>query len=510
MRALEAALLVANLLTFVALAVPQQRVMRWLRLIAPAGFGIAMAQMLVEGPRWQMGPAYVVTGALLLISLRKHRTKAVGAAAGPGGRRAAKRVNVGLGVLGVLGWVSAVTLPLAFPVFSFPHPTGPHAIGTVTYTWIDEARSEIFSADLAARRKLVVQIWYPAQSDSSSARAAYMPDAAAVTTAFARIHHLPAFAFGHFRYVTTNARPSAPVAAGKHGYPVLLFLEGATGYRQMNTFQIEELVSRGYIVAAVDQPGVAANVVYPDGHQTPGLTLSQFHPLVRPSYMPAIDAQALGAMLPNGHRLNDTSIIPYLAKDAIFTLDQLTALNQADPKGILTSKLDLQRVGAFGLSLGGIVVGEVCRLEPRVRACLVMDAPVSTDVVDSGLRQPSMWITRDVASMRTERQRTGGWPDAEINAHQATMRAAYEGLSGAGYFLRIPGMFHSNFTDIPAWTPVASWLGLTGPVDGRRAHELVNAYSAAFFDRHLAERSAPLLDAAAIHGPEVLFESRGP
>ena len=128
-------------------------------------------------------------------------------------------------------------------------------------------------------------------------------------------------------------------------------------------------------------------------------------------------------------------------------LDQLGALNRADPNGILTGKLDLQRVGVFGVSLGGIVVGETCRIDPRLRACLVMDAPMSAAVVNSGLQQPSMWITRDAASMRLERQRAGGWPDAEIEAHQSSMRAVYEGLSGDGYFLRVPGMFHGETND---------------------------------------------------------------
>jgi alpha-beta hydrolase superfamily lysophospholipase len=60
---------------------------------------------------------------------------------------------------------------------------------------------------------------------------------------------------------------------------VLLFLEGATGFRQMNTFQVEELVSHGYVVAAIDQPGAAAAVVFPDGRQAAGLALSQLHAL---------------------------------------------------------------------------------------------------------------------------------------------------------------------------------------------------------------------------------------
>ena len=45
------------------------------------------------------------------------------------------------------------------------------------------------------------------------------------------------FSFGHLKYVTTNAIPSIPVADDKPDYPVLIFLEAANGFRQMNTFQ---------------------------------------------------------------------------------------------------------------------------------------------------------------------------------------------------------------------------------------------------------------------------------
>lgn len=84
--------------------------------------------------------------------------------------------------------------------------------------------------------------------------------------------------------------------------------------------------------------------------------------------------------------LQGGGIIPNLVGDVAFTLDQLAALNLADPHGILTGKLDLQRTGAFRVSLGGIVAGEAFRREPRLRACPMMDAPMSTDVVNAGLR----------------------------------------------------------------------------------------------------------------------------
>ena len=146
---------------------------------------------------------------------------------------------------------------------------------------------------------------------------------------FARMHGIPAFVFGHLKYVTTNAVSSAPVAGDQPSYPVLLFLEGATGFRQMNTFQVEDLVSHGYIVAAIDQPGVAALVVFPDGRQAGALTLAQIRATVAPSYLPHQTAPLL-----NGRTLPGGSIIPFLAQDASFALDQLAAVNQADPNGI--------------------------------------------------------------------------------------------------------------------------------------------------------------------------------
>jgi hypothetical protein len=46
---------------------------------------------------------------------------------------------------------------------------------------------------------------------------------------------------------------------------VLIFSHGRGGYRQHNTMQVEELVSHGYIVAAIDHPYAATGVVFPDG-----------------------------------------------------------------------------------------------------------------------------------------------------------------------------------------------------------------------------------------------------
>ncbi len=495
MRFLEILLSFANLLAFLALAIPLPQAVPWMRHLALLALPAALAQLLAEGPRTQMIPAYVLAGVLILAWLLQI------AAPGVAGMLAVRRLAVGLGILGL---AVSIALPVLFPVVHFPRPGGPYDIGTLTYHWVDAGRPEVFSADAHARRELMAQVWYPAKRDPAAARTPYVQDADALASAFPRVQHKTKLLFGNLPYMTGNAIPSAPVAEDESSYPVLLFLEGLTGFRQMNTFQVEELASHGYIVVALDQPYAAAVVVFPDGRQAAGLPVEQIKPLVGQSYLPAEPAPML-----NGRPLVE-GIVPYFAQDALFALRQLDALNQADPNGILAGRLDLQRMGILGVSLGGLVAGETCRLEPRLRACLVMDAPMSTGVVREGLKQPAMWITRDAGTMRLERQRAGGWPEAEIEVHQTSMRATYESLPGDGYFVQVPGMFHINLTDVPSWSPIYRLVGIAGPTAARRVYSIINACSLAFFDRHLKGQPATRFDGLAERYPEATFEARRP
>jgi hypothetical protein len=426
----------------------------------------------------------------------------------PGARNRILRLSLALVIgLGVLVLITFIALRIMLPVFHFPTPSGPYAIGTLTYHWVDADRADIFSTDATARRELMVQIWYPAKAAEPSQplpRAPYVQNADALAKALSKLKNLPTALFAQLRNVTSHATLGAPVADAKPNYPVLIFLEGAIGFRQMNTFQVEALVSQGYVVAAIDQPHTAAVVVFPDGREVGALPLDQMLALIHQSHSPARISPLL-----NG-RAFDKGIVPYLAADVSFTLNQLSALNQADPNAILTGRLNLQHIGTFGISLGGIVGSEACRIEPRLRACLFMDAPMPVDVVKFGLRQPALWITRDAETMRLERRRSGGWTEADISEHQTSMRTAFVNSKGAGNFLQVPGMFHVNLTDIPYWSPVLPWLGITGPIDAKRGHNIINAYSLAFFNHHLLGHTDAPIDDLEGQYPEVIFDARKP
>lgn len=472
MRSFELLLVGGTILTLILLAVPRARPM-WTLAAGLAVAGLAITQLVVEGYRWQMLPAYALVAALLVTAALLRRPPLAS-------HRQRVALRVGFGAMALLAVVAAI-LPIAVPMFQFPAPTGPYAIGTKTYHWVDESRADF--GDPSAPRELMVQLWYPAEPATGLPRDTYIQDDMHFSPLPGGMP-FPGFFFNHLNDITTHALVGAPAAMGEP-FPVLIFSPGATGFRQHNTFEVEELVSHGYVVAGIDHPRAAREVVFPDGRRI------EFDPILIDVPRFLTDEQF------GEERYN------YLADDVSFALDRIAALDDADPT--LSGHLDLAHVGMFGVSLGGLVTSEVCRKDPRFGACLVQDVFVPADAIAAGAPQPTMWLATDAASMRAQ-----GWPEWEVALHQDTMRAAFESARSDGYFVHLPGTFHLNYTDLPytVATPIARALGLIGPLDWRRAHGIVSAYALAFFDRHLKGEAGTLLDGASPSYPEVQLEAR--
>lgn len=115
---------------------------------------VMAAQFVIEGRRWQIYPAYAVTLWLLLALAGQFWTR-------PG-------VWASLAGVGML--LASVGLCLVLPVFQFPKPTGPYAVGTAIRHLVDTNREETHAAGRGALRELMVQIWYPAAYQGSPRR----------------------------------------------------------------------------------------------------------------------------------------------------------------------------------------------------------------------------------------------------------------------------------------------------------------------------------------------------
>jgi hypothetical protein len=231
----------------------------------------------------------------------------------------------------------------------------------------------------------------------------------------------------------------------------------------------------------MEQPGTAAAARLDDGTIAPLVDKSLYDlymPLAlsrSPEAVPVLN----GVPLPGG-------IVPFLADDLIFVLDMLPTI---DPE--LAPALDLDRVGVFGMSLGGYVGPEACRKDSRFKACLAVDSGHTAPVAERGLDQPLMIISRDADIMRDERRKAGGWPEAEIEHTVSSQRALFQHNRSDAYYVTMNGMHHVNWTDVPIWSPLIKLLGLSGPEDPYAGFAATSRCSVQFFETYLG--SAPAM-----------------
>ncbi|WP_051498957.1 hypothetical protein [Nocardia sp. BMG51109] len=190
-------------------------------------------------------------------------------------------VGAGLAVL-----AAAAILPVVISSPSSAEQDGPYRIGTVGYHWVDHGRQELFDADPAARRELMAQVWYPAEAGTTGPAAPYLSDADAVAPVLAEKFRLPQSVLDHWKRVPTRAVEGARVARDRPRFPVLVFVSGLNGFRQSNMFQVEDLVSRGFVVVGLDQPYASAAVRFPDGRVVRGLTKDELQPFIEQSINP--------------------------------------------------------------------------------------------------------------------------------------------------------------------------------------------------------------------------------
>ena len=360
----------------------------------------------------------------------------------------------------------------------FAKPTGKYAIGTVSYWVTDPDREEIFITDKHQARQIPIQVWYPAENTSQSDYAPYIPEATKESEAISELLHIPKALLYPLQFKRSNALVKAPINKEKAQYPVLLYLTGLYGHRCINTFQIQELVSQGYIVVGIDCPIAVALATFPDGSTLKSLPRTLIDPMLNESLTEE------NPLLNYNGKTFEGGLIAYFAKDVSRVIDFLTALNTNDPNHLLYNKLNLDRLGAFGVSLGGVIVSEASWRDRRIKASLIMESPIPKKIAQTGLPVPTMVITRPAEAMRAERKKSGGWTESDIEQHLSTMRALFENTAESE-FVQLPDMFHVDFTDVPLWVPFAHLLGFSGKTPIEQTHDKLNGLTLTFFKEYL-------------------------
>ena len=428
----------------------------------------------VEGMRWQMYPLYAFTVLVFFMSLPAFlRARGEGETlVRPTGYRL-------LGLIAALGLLAVSTaLPVLLPVPSVPAPRGPYAVGTFTRLLVDQARPEIYSGR-DEPRKLMVQVWYPAQLPPLEAQpAAWMPDAKVVAPEIAEYIGLPRFFLDHLALAKTSSYENLPPAREGGPYPLLVFVHGWNGFRQQGTFIMQELASQGYVVASLDLPYGARMVVFPGGSVAPN------NPAALPPSrsLPQDEYEAVARKL-----------VDQWSADIDYTLGVLEIIN-TDPAEPLNSLLDMNKVGIFGHSTGGGATIQFCGTNARCKAGLTYDAfvrPVSVEVLENGTSQPFLYIFSEL------------WP---FERNTELFDGYYRRVAVSNRVLTILGADHYDFTDLPALSPLAPQLGLKGPIPGAQVQKILKDYTLAFFDLALKGKPTSLLDGPSKDYPDVRFD----
>jgi dienelactone hydrolase len=408
---------------------------------------VLIAQLMVEGWRWQVLPAYAAT---LLVA-------ATPSLSGVGAPALFWSAAAGFGLLAV-----SVMSCLVFPFAEPQAPRGPFAVGLTTIPVTVQRPPDVGPYELKAVPQ--VQLWYPAQAQGRQA---------GLTSLLARR------AAARFR-----AEPAAPasadalVAQAGQKFPVVIYFDGWPEDRTQNITLLLELASRGFAVASVTYQGIGRPMV---------------------DYSSAAGFEHSVQLDHSRARLH--------ARDAIAVLDTLSRL-AGEPGNGFAQRLDTQHAGMLGFSFGGAIAAEASRLDSRIQAAVNLDGRHWGEALERGVEKPYMFICEEL-SMPSAADLASTDPmtryEARLDRLDYSQLAANLQAQG-GVRVTIAGTAHMNFTDRALRSPLRRFTG-AGPIDARRAQEIIRTFVVEFFSRYAVPGQPPPLDSPWPHFPEVRLQS---
>ncbi|NBC64533.1 MAG: hypothetical protein GVY07_02565, partial [Bacteroidetes bacterium] len=427
--------------------------------------------VLVEGVRWQMIPAYLLSILFFFQSIRLLKRQR-----DLSSYQDRKWLRMIGGISAIFILVITTALGSILPVFDLPEPTGSYLVGTTTFMLEDINREEIITVDPDDHRTLMVRAWYPSDDlKSDDIQMDYMHPFEAEY--FAKKYGLPSFTLNHLRHIETFAYEDLNVSVQESTYPVLLFSHGYNVPPATYASFMSEIASHGYIIFAVNHPYQSVATVFPDGRKVTFdyqyesknfknvwekiVKLEEKYWSAESDSLKRDIIREISDLYPNAEMMRQWT------EDLSFVIDELKDIN-SEINNRFSGKLNLDRVGAFGHSAGGATAGQLMLTDQRVKAGINWDGAQWADMIDSTLAQPFLRIeaARDSAMFAPN----------DLIYHNGSDTAIYD--------LKVNGFGHSNFSDIPFLIPVES-INEAGDADPYDATELINEYSLAFFDKYL-------------------------
>jgi predicted dienelactone hydrolase len=338
-------------------------------------------------------------------------------------------------------------------------PTGQFAVGRITYDWRDSRQQELMAPHAGIPREIFAWIWYPASTQKSSPPADYLPRSWQDAWNRQRGWFLTEFLWRKLSRVHAHSA-EAPALSGAHQkYPVILMRAGLAVDTVEYTSLAEDLASHGYVVVGFDAPYRSTVVVFADGRVI--------------ARTPQNNADLLSGI---AQRRLANRLVQAWSADMSFALDRLEKLNADDPTGRFAGRLDLNKLGAFGHSLGGATALQFCHDDPRCKAGVDIDgAPLGSALAD-GVKQPFLFLLSDHSRE----------PKAETAPIEANIQSIYDRLpENQRLWIVLRGSEHFGFMDLTPLPVQIAHLFHIVPLSGRRQITITRDCLRTFFDVYL-------------------------
>jgi predicted dienelactone hydrolase len=179
------------------------------------------------------------------------------------------------------------------------------------------------------------------------------------------------------------------------------------------------------------------------------------------------------------------------AEDQGFVLDHLSEMNQ--PEGFFEGQIDLSRNGVMGFSLGGATAGQFCVTDSRCQAGINVDGFMFGDILDNNLQVPFMFFHSSNPGV------------------QPVGALFYDWAESDAYMLQIADASHHDLgAPAPTGYPIIFQLetGFGQFPDGAYLAQIMNEYILAFFDKHLKNETASLLNGPPPYSEVQLFMTK--
>jgi Platelet-activating factor acetylhydrolase, isoform II len=323
-----------------------------------------------------------------------------------------------------------------------PIPSGQYGIGRVGFDWVDENRRD--RLDPEHHRELMVYLWYPTARSDADIKGTYLPGAKAMD-ARPDTQRLMRDEFGAkwplivSGDIYSHAVEQAPVAKTAANLPLVVFSHGNGSTSFTYTWLIEDLVSHGYVVAAIEHTGTALMVWFPDGRLMP-YREAPIPANASPSERMQKQMESISKGITEG------------AEDVRFVLDRISQLNKTGKGQFpLKGRIDLSLFAAMGHSAGAEFAARACQLDDRLKACVDLDGamvpiaalPIYPD--QATMKQPLLFLEANHPESQM-----GGSPGEHqefFNVKEKQLRDCPSGTYDV--ILKSPGIAHPSFSDMP-------------------------------------------------------------